>query len=274
MNNHKVLELATLDRISKQIQLTTDPTLLRQQLNFLLEYYGLINFEMRYSRCYWRARICNRNQPFDHVSEMGCPPAEVVSAGRLNSAGKPVLYLTPNQLSALAEVGAEEGSCVQLLAYDFRQDKKLCCGVLGEIERVSRWGTAFCEGGLGTKLNSILNSMDYETGSSFVYTDTFLASLMRDKLAGENEYLHSRTLAELLFEKNKEVQALLYSGIAVDGAMNVAVLPAAADEILEPKASCQVRVTQKFGFGFCRFEVLKYAPSISSNGQFEWKERQ
>lgn len=270
MNNHKVLELAALDRIAERIRSTTDPALLREQLNFLLDYYGLINFEMRYSRCYWRARICNSNQPFDHVSEMGCPPAEVVSTGRLNSAGKPVLYLTPNQLSALAEVGAEEGSYVQLLAYDFRQDKKLCCGVLGEIERVSRWGTSFCEGGLGAELNRILNSMNFEVGSSFVYTDTFLASLLRDKLAGANEYLHSRTLAELLFERNKQLHALLYSGIAVDGAMNVAVLPTAAEEILEPKASCLVQVKQKFGFGFCRFEVLRYAPSISSNGQFEW----
>ena len=272
MSNHKVLELAALDRIAGQIRSTTDPALLRERLNLLLEYYGLINFEMKYSRCYWRARICNLNQPFHHVSEMGHPPAEVTSAGRLNSAGKPILYLTPNQLSALAEVGAEEGSCVQLLAYDFRQDKKLCCGVLGEIERVSRWGTAFCEGGLGGKLNRILNSMDYEVGSSFVYPDTFLASLMRDKLAGGNEYLHSRTLAELLFEKNKQVQALLYSGIAVDGAMNVAVLPSAAEEVLEPKASCLVRVKQTFRFGFCRFEVLRYAPSISSDGQFEWNE--
>lgn len=80
----KSLSLPYLDELSTAILGSTDSTFVREQLSFLLDYYQVINYEMKYDRPFWRTRICPTESGFEDVGELNHPPPEHVIAGRLN----------------------------------------------------------------------------------------------------------------------------------------------------------------------------------------------
>ena len=93
----------------------------------------------RGSTFFWRGRKCTP-EGYELQSDLWHPPAHITKPGRLNKAGAPVLYLSTNEETALAEVRAENGDYVHLIAYKLYPGKTLTINCIGEVEHLTRMG--------------------------------------------------------------------------------------------------------------------------------------
>lgn len=266
----KALTLSYLDDLSTAISSSTDSAFVRSRLNFLLDYYQVINYEMGYDRTFWRVRKCPTDAGFERLSELSYPPAEYTVAGRMNERNCPVLYLSANLMSTFEEVGAAQGDYLHCVGFQLRPNESLRCAMIGEITHVHRWGAGLTSEVIGRLINQQLDHMPHDFGKSFVFTDAFLSSILKDRSARNTEYLHSRTLASLLFERNPRIDAIAYSGVASEDSRNYAIKPLAAERALDISGNTVIRITKKYKFGMYDFEVIRNARGFELDGLIVW----
>lgn len=142
--------------------------------------------------------------------------------------------------------------------------------MIGEITHVHRWGSGLTSEMVGQLLNKQLNQMPHDFGKSFVFTDAFLSSILKDRSAQQTQYLHSRTLASLIFERNPGVDAIAYSGVASEASRNYAIKPIAAERTLQISASFVIKIIKKYKFGMYDFDVLRNAQGVEPDGHIIW----
>jgi hypothetical protein len=266
----KALSLPHLDELSTSILASTDGTFVREKLSFLLDYYQVINYEMKYDRAFWRARKCPTDKGFERIDELDHPPAKHTVAGRLNEKNAPVLYLSANLMSTFEEIGASPGDFLHVAAFEQLPNEFLRCATIGEITHVHRWGSGLTSEMVGQLINNQLNQMPHDFGKSFVFTDAFLSSIFKDISARQTQYVHSRTLASLLFERNPGIDAIAYSGVASEASRNYAIKPMAAKRTLQISANFVIKVIRKYKFGMYDFDILRNARGVESDGRIVW----
>ncbi len=83
------------------------------------------NGTMPQGKTLFRARIQNDPEKSYRTSEMGCPPAKVVSNGRANPAGIPYLYLAEDPMTTLYEVRALLNDRVSIGTFELIEDVKV-----------------------------------------------------------------------------------------------------------------------------------------------------
>lgn len=239
-------------------------------LGEILDCYKPVNYHLAYGSGLWRARLCEDETGFGSFSKMHYPPANCSKAGRANDSNSPLLYTSLTQLTALREVQVSPGGLVQIMAYKMNQHDPIRCFALGEFSSVHLGGRSNLPDAVRNGLNSILHRLKFEPGLSFVFLDAFLAALMTGKQEHENGYVHSRVLARLVFRKYPMLEGIHYPSVAREGAMNIAVRPAAADRALKFLGTSVLQIEKTFDFGLCRFRVLKSATKLAGDGQFLW----
>jgi len=270
MTPGKVLPINYLQKLSHSILASTTAFEIEKGLRIVLEYYGIINYMLGYAFPFWRARRCTSAEGFKNINELSYPPRELTKAGRLNEPRAPLLYLSMKPLTTLEEIGASESDYVHHIGYKLIGKSKLRCGILGEITHVARSGRALTDEDLGNHLNRILNNTEYEAGKSFVFTDAFLSSILQDKNASKTNYVHSRTLAKLIFEKHSEFDAIVYPSVALGSAMNLAIKPDSAERLLKIAGTSVIHIRKKYDYGIYDFELLRNAKGHEQNGDIRW----
>lgn len=268
----KILELRHLDELCEEILNSIEPDSVESKLRYLLDFYGVLNYEMSYDRPYWRARKCNGRIGYDNINKLSAPPAEITKAGRMNEPKQPMLYLSTNQFSILEEIGSKAGDIVHIIAYEQKIESKLRCAIVGEITNVHRWGRAQSSDHLGKYLNRIMNGMNFDVGRSYVYTDAFLSSLMRDKAASSSDYLYSRKLSKLILEKHPSIDSIVYPGVALEGSMNFAVKPNVVSKKFNIGSNFVIRVNKRYKYGIFDFEIIKRAKGQYLDGTIVWQD--
>lgn len=266
-----VLPLEQLQVISRKVHTSSDPVEIESNLSLALGFYGLINYQYRYDRALWRGVLCDSAKGHANIRRVGYPPPELSRNGRLNEAGRPLLYASANQFTVLEEIGAKADDYVHMIAYAFKPNERLRTGIVGEITQVHRWGRSLSSEHLSDELNRILNGMEFEAGKSFVFTDALLTSILRDRNASANDYLRSRILARLLFAQLDDLEAMIYPSVAHEGAMNLAITPRAADTKLKIGATFVVRIRQKYDYGLYDFEIVRKARGQHGDGTIDWQ---
>jgi hypothetical protein len=267
----KVLPIDELQSLSDAIRCASDAASIEALLQQVLEFYGVINFQFSYDKALWRGVLCDSERGHSSVHRVTEPPPRLTRNNRLNEKGRPVLYASGSQFAVLEEIGAKAGDFVHVVALPFQPDAKLKCCVVGEITQVNRWGRALLSEEVGSELNRILRGMNFDVGRSFVFTDSLLASLLRDPRAAESEYLRSRILARLLFAKIQNLEAIIYPSVAHEGAMNFAIQPSAARSKLHIGASFVTRIRRRYDFGIYDFEIVRKAKGHQPNGEIVWE---
>ncbi|HWI10997.1 MAG TPA: hypothetical protein VNU48_06680, partial [Burkholderiaceae bacterium] len=96
------------------------------------------------------------------------------------------------------------------------------------------------------------------------------ASLLRDKEASKSDYIRSRTVARLLFEKLPALEAIVYQGVALEGSFNMALKPDVADRVLYNGATFVLRVIKRYDHGFYDFEAVNRAKGYFGDGTIKW----
>lgn len=264
------LHIDFLDSLTTQILKSTDTIFIREKFNLILDHYQIINYEFHYDQAFWRARKCSSPEGFTNISEVGIPPIELINPGRLNEAKDPVLYTSINQYSTLVEIGAEEGDIVHMAKFDQIENRMIRCATIGEYSHINRWGTGLISDTVGKLLNEHMKKMPHDIGISVIYTDALLNSILKDKNAKKNNYIHSRILANLIFSRNPNIDAIEYSGIALEASRNYAIKPSSAERTLQIGASFVLKINKKYKFGIYDFDVLRNAEGVEADGRIIW----
>lgn len=271
MSKKFLLPIDQLQAISSAIRASADPSEIERLLAQVLKFYGVINFEFRYDRALWRGVLCDSDRGHQSIHRVTQPPPQFTKNGRLNDAGRPVLYTSISQFSVLEEIDAKAGDFVQVVPYQLQPESRLKSCLVGEITHVNRWGRALFSEEIGKDLNRIMNGMNFDVGKSFVFTDSLMASILRDPLAGHHDYVRSRILARLIFAKVSNLDAIIYPSVAHDGAMNFAIQPDAARTKLQIGTTFVIHVRKKYDFGIYDYEVVRQAKGLHLNGEIVWE---
>lgn len=271
MNKKALPKIDWLQEKAKTISETREELLIEKELRLIIKYYDALNYDLNYNACLWRGRKCSNEQGYNSLKELHYPPAAFTRFGRVNDLAMPILYVSFTQFTALAEVRAQVGDIIQFIGY--RQCKPIKCLILGEFANVNYRGQCMLPGIISKRINDALTKMKFEPALSFLFLDAFLASLMaKQEIEGIN-YVHSRVLSRLLFEKYKDVSAVQYSSVARMGAMNLAIKPNIADIALAYSGTSIISVTDKFDFGLYRFSEIKSSTNFGADLMITWDDR-
>jgi hypothetical protein len=112
--------------------------------------------------------------------------------------------------------------------------------------------------------------MAFHPGLSFVFMDAFLSGIFSDPNASQRNYLHSRMLSRLLFEKYPGIEAIHYPSVALEASMNLAIRPVVADEALRITKTSVVYIKKQYDYGLYDFTVERLAQGVSPDGEIEW----
>lgn len=255
---------------ANEVMLQRDERAVEEGLRAILRYYEPLNYTLGYGAPLWRGRKCQTDKGFNSLFDVHYPPAGSTGFGRVNDGGSPLLYVSFTQLTALTEIRAEPGDIVHVVGYRTRSDKPIRCFTLGEFANVHFRGQGHLPSDVSERINRILLKMDFEPGLSFVFLDAFLASVMADQNMESMNYIHSRTLARLLFEKYPDISGVHYPSVARGGAMNLAVKPNIADDALGFMGTSVIAIDEKFDFGLYRFSVVRCATEFDADLTIKW----
>ncbi|TKV06613.1 RES domain-containing protein [Citrobacter sp. wls619] len=216
----------------------------------------------------WRARKADEAHPegFDYIQDIIYPPAQFAQTGRLNNEGESVLYASVSNHGCLAEIGAIPGDKVQVAAFKLRSEHKLHCGFVGSIVRAHKWNSEYF-----TRVQKTLEPFTEEQKTSIFLIDSFLAEILADGRARENNYLHTTTLADVLRGGRKQPDAIVYPGVESVGAKNYAIHPDAMLKFNIPDIYF-IEITKRYPYGFYEWTVLRQR-ECCDNGQIIWKAR-
>jgi hypothetical protein len=270
-SKYQQISVAKCREIAKAIDSSIDENEIKDKFSSLLDEQPFLNYHFGIGSVFWRGRKCDTANGFLNVSELSYPPAHLAKVGRLNNQNQPMLYLASRKFTAFSEINAKPGDYIHIIGYKIRKNKSIKIGLIGDLFHVYRTGMSMLSSEAGEVLNNKLNSFEYEIGKSIVYVDAYLASILRHPNAKSNNYLHTRILGELLFNKVTEVKSIFYPSVAQEGGMNLAMIPVVADDVLEVVSSSIVMVKDRWEFGMYDFIPIKDCIEITSNGSFFWK---
>ncbi|EDP9630879.1 RES domain-containing protein [Salmonella enterica subsp. enterica] len=253
-----LLPLHEVNNLAKQILETNDAECLHPLINTVRKNLAIITSQYSIDIPLWRARKCNDTQiGFESIDDIMQPPAKITPNSRLNNAGEPILYLSTGPHAVLSETHANIGDIFHIVGFKFREHKSIKCASIGEISRYYKWQDSTSSEVLD-RLIADTNPRDID---SLIFTDTFLASLLSDRNAKNNDYVHTRILADLLFQNN-EIEAITYPGVESEQQKSFAIKPEVIDDTFEIANTFVIQVTEKYLCGMYGFETIRRAKYI------------
>lgn len=238
----------------------------------LLNEYKILSFGIGRSSTHWRARIIEHDR-FSLLDEIDYPPANVITRpGRLNNAGEPYFYVSSNVETAVAEVLPKEGQLVQVAGFRIVPDGILRLICLGEYHSVYKRGYISFNGtDPGGTVRKLIHKMSFEERQTCLLIDNFLAHLISDRQARNNNYLHSRALRDLLYD-HVGADGITFPSARDLGGVNFGVKPDPSDKLYHNVCCIIVRVGKKMQFAPLEIELVDAASGLTQDRKgFVWE---
>lgn len=270
--NIKLIKINHLHQRCKDILESNDPVYIENNFKEILEYYELINFKLSgYEHFLWRGRKCATKDGFDNIQELSYPPANITKIGRLNEKNSPIYYASLMIPTVLEEIHAADGDYIHIVGSKIKSPIHGC--IVGEFTNVHRTGKGLMLSSQEENIiKNIFSKLPQHALSSFLYIDSFISSVLRDKDASKNNYLHSRIFGKLLMNSLSSINAIFYPSVALEGSMNVAILPANIDNSLERKVSMVIHIKKRYEYGIFNQEIVKDAHGENKLGEIKWSQ--
>ncbi len=263
------MTLDECDNAIARIRRTTHPAEACHALEPIFDYYEVMNIELGRDSVFWRARPAEAS-PFQSLKEMTYPPPPYAKLGRLNDDKSPCLYAATREETALLEIGAAHDSYVQLIGFKVKPSAAIRVALIGELLHVYRTGYVRLTGTDPDRtLNRYLNEKGLETGRRVLYIDAFLAHLLGDPEAKNQDYARTRALASMVYRR-KEIEGIMFPSVPAPLGMNLALKPDSTDKNLHPVCCLHARISRTRQFGFIEFQVIHEAEGMDSDGKFVW----
>lgn len=239
------------------------------EINPIWDKYEILSLGFGRGSIYWRARLVE-DEIYTNIDELKYPSKEKAKLGRLNEIGKPCFYAATTRETALAEVDAQEDQLIQMAGYRVPLESCLQLALVGEYSNVQKTGYISMTGSDPDRtISKLLNEKSLSEGIRCVYIDRFLSEILADVDAKNDNYLKSRTLAELIYSK-VDADGIAFPSVKDKGGFNIAVKPDSYEKNLHNVACLIVKVKRKRKYGILEYEVVKSAQTIDDNGDFVW----
>ncbi|MDN2481117.1 RES family NAD+ phosphorylase [Vibrio agarivorans] len=268
-----ILELEYIHELAKLVLQSSCPEEVKRGLSQIVKFYDTTNFQLSFSMPYFRARKCTSSTGYASTSDIYIPPPKYTDAGRLNEAGKPVLYLCLSMATALSEIKATDGDYVQIGLYE-PKDKKLRLGLIGEkIGSIKQSGAYLPieKSEHYRKLIDNLNAKDPKLAMAYLYSDGFLNEVLTDPSADSKNYLHSRALTNLIINKEPFLDGIMYHSLAHSGGMNIALPFESAQKNIGLGSTFVIKVNKKYKYGLFDYEVVSKGNVCSKSNSVTWE---
>lgn len=257
MKTKYILHIDEAQRLANKIRAETDPRKVEDNLRQMLAVYEVLTYSLSGSiEPLNRARITD-GKPFYFTNDLYYPPPSVATDQRLNDEGEPLLYLSIKPQTAAAEIHAEKGDYIQLSGYELREGKTLRLAVVGEYFNLEKRGYTLLPETIGMQIAKALQNKKQEPLRSFVFMDAFMAEILQDPNASDDDYLRSRIVARVIREKFPDVEGFHYPSVIREGSPNLAIMPHAADTKLRLTATAHGHVDEVYDYGLYRLSVNK-----------------
>lgn len=263
------MTLDRCDELFEVVRKSNDVDRIAAAYRELFSFYPLISYEIGRGSVYWRGRI-SESSGFRLASELGCPPVPFCKAGRLNHYGAPCLYAATRRTTVFTELHAEPGDCVHVVGIRFLNEKPVRLIAIGDLFHVYKTGYARSLGSApGKALSKMLNQTDRSLATRILYVDAFLSQVLSDQHARDKDYLPTRVLAEVAYQK-AGAKGMFYPSVQDHIGMNMSMSKESYESCAHITMSQVVRITRKHDFGFFDVQPLKHATGISDAGEFTW----
>lgn len=271
MKKWEVLPLDLLQIEADRLRNSFDPTHVEGRLRALLRYYRAVTFNLKQDAPFHRVQRCESERGWTEFARVHYPPPHMATAQRLSDRGRPLLYAAMDLQTALAETDAKAGDYVHAVGYELRPGSEINCLVVGELENAHKSGRCF-PAEVTPVFRGLLQRSPRAAGLSAVFMDSLFASILSDREAEKTGYLHSRTLARLLYECNPKAHAIMYPSVARPKAVNLAIRPEAADTLLQPMGTSVLFMRAAYDFGLYEFDLVRDAAAWPQVGPIVWRD--
>lgn len=266
------LELKELDDYCDSIINSSNPKEIKTKLQFLTQDYKFFSRQVSADFHVWRARKLTQKSPLLNVRELSYPPTHITGVGRLNNANEPIFYGAIRKETALAEIDLEAGDFVQLAGFKFAENTNINLAMIGQFWYVFKTGRFELGEDPEGAISKLLNSFSSEEGYKILYIDRFLAELLSARNASDENYLHTRILTKIIFERTN-AEAIFYPSIKDEQGFNIAIKPLISD-IYFKNSSCGVlEVNKKLRYGMYDYESIYTARGLDENNNFIWLDK-
>lgn len=246
-----------VQKLAKEIRTVTNPRVVETKLRRMLMVYDVLNYTVSGSTDpFNRARLTN-GKPFYLTNDLYYPPPSVATAQRLNDKGEPLLYLSIRPQTALAEIHAAKGNYVQLSGYELREGKTLRVAAVGEYFNLEKRGYTLLPEKMAVKIAEALQNKKQEPLRSFIFMDAFIAEILQDPDASDDDYLRSRIVARIIREKLPHLEGFHYPSVIREGSPNLAIVPHAANTKLKLTATAHGHIDEVYDYGLYRLSINK-----------------
>lgn len=270
--NINLIEIEHLHDLCKKILDSNDSIFIEEKILWLVEFHRILNFNLGYEHLLWRARKVTSKDGYANINQLSYPPRNLTKPGRLNSQGEPMYYASFTQQTTLEEIEASEGDIIHMTGSEITNPIRGC--IVGEFVNIHRSGKGIMVNDIATSMikKTMENlSQDPKAIASFIYIDAFFSSVLRDKNAQNNNYIHSRALGKAILSSIKDAACIFYPSVALEGSMNVAIQPEFVMKSTEIKINCLLKINKKYSYGIYDFEILKIAKGHDKNGTIIWQ---
>ncbi|WP_342040709.1 RES family NAD+ phosphorylase [Aeromonas caviae] len=269
-----VIELNSLDLFRNDLLADINPYTVEQKIKWYLNYFGGLNFQFGYDRPIIRARICSSGNGYNNINELYAPPPKITKVGRMNDAGKPMLYAAYNIGTAISEINAKEGDIIHIAEFELPKisTNGLRCLVIGEVFN-SYHGISTVSDLFYNEVRSLLGILandNIKNMLSFLYMDALSAELLNDINASKNNYLYSRTLSRLLLTKYPSIDGFIYPSAKIKGTSNIVLKTNTIQTKINVVSNIIIQINKIFPYGICDFKVLKQGKGHTKNGDIIW----
>lgn len=260
------------DALRDRLRKTTDPEVLRDTYLKIIKRQPVLNYKIGRGSVYWRGRVAPTAAGWPNKRDVGPPPADNCVAQRLNDAGMPVFYGATRVHTVLRELGVTRGQYVHLIGIRMLPKVAFRIAAIGDLFHAFKVGYSKV---IGTSteipLPRLLNTWGREESRRIVYTDALLGSTLADENANRDGYLHTRAIANAVFDKGLGIEAFFYPSVRLEAGMNIAIRAGAFTTKTHIVCSQVIHILGYREPGLFDFEVCGHATWIDDEtGDFIW----
>lgn len=224
----------------------------------------------------FRSRAIERGTDFEHIKQMGYPPAHRVKEfGRCNMPGQCILYAASNPETSFLEIDfSGEKPCAVIAQFRLKAGEKLCLLPIGELDHYRRHKKPRSMApGAAEKMEALLAPLDHYDRVTHQFVDAYLADYMSripDETTERNLYEVTSAISNAMLNP-ADVDGLIFPSVRHHGGLNYAIKPDVFDRKFEVQKYLLTKELYNHGYGLFEYFVYADGTQLNEAGQFIWQ---
>ncbi len=210
------------------------------------------------------------------ASDLGHPPPdETITNGRCHQQGKPLLYCSLYEETALAEIRAELGELYVISTFSLQKGFRVIrIGDFDYYRRTFRTSIGGAKPESSKRYKALRDSGEDWLIPALI--DAFLADEFIKPATTQTDYKITSSFADILLNdlpKSEKIDAIMYPSVAFREGVNFAVRTEAYKSKLKlvNADSKIIEITDVVGYGIFGWKLLATLNSINSEGRLDWE---